>query len=106
MNSIKMKMSIIVGVVHMLSGLFFSLLNAIHSFSILEVVCVVMPQLLMMLSLFGYLCFLIIYKWFTGKDVLLIRTMINMFLSFGKEIDPENVLYEGQVLFNFICSFL
>jgi V-type H+-transporting ATPase subunit a len=99
MNSIKMKMSVIIGVLHMLVGLFFSLLNAVHTFSLIDVVCVVIPQFVMMLSLFGYLCFLIIYKWFVGKDVLLIRTMINMFLSFGKEIDPSIQLYEVQVFF-------
>jgi V-type H+-transporting ATPase subunit a len=92
-------MSVIVGVLHMLSGLFFSLLNAIHFFSVLDVVCVVIPQFVMMLSLFGYLCFLIIFKWFTAKDVLLIRTMINMFLSFGKGIEKESLIYSGEVCY-------
>ena len=64
-NSLKMKMSILLGVTHMLLGIFMKLLNAIYFRSGLDIAFEFVPQLLFMLSIFGYLCFIILYKWFT-----------------------------------------
>jgi V-type H+-transporting ATPase subunit a len=63
-NSLKMKMSILLGVSQMVLGIFMKLLNAIYFRSDLDVAFEFIPQLVFMLSIFGYLCFLILYKWF------------------------------------------
>lgn len=63
-NSLKMKMSILIGFVQMMLGLFMKLLNAIYFRSNLDVFFEFIPQMVFMLSIFGYLCFLIVFKWF------------------------------------------
>ncbi|KAA6376106.1 MAG: V-type H+-transporting ATPase subunit a, partial [Streblomastix strix] len=104
-NSIKMKLSIIVGVLHMLGGIILSLINAITRKSLLDIVFEFIPQFLLLLSLFGYLCFLVILKWLqpfsiysdtnTSNKPQLIKTMIDMFLSLGK-VEDDAKLFNGQ----------
>ena len=47
------------------------------------------------------MCFLIFYKWFfidSGKEQpSLLIAMIDMFLSFGEDIEEDDLIYEGQV---------
>jgi len=87
-NSFKMKMSIIFGVVQMLLGVFISFGNHLHFKKPLNVFFDFIPQVLFMLSTFGYLVLLIFLKWLLRKvnsDYgFLINVLINMFLSPGK----------------------
>jgi len=62
-NSLKMKMSIIVGVTHMCTGIILKFLNSIYFNLKLDLFFECIPQLLLMLSLFGYLSALIFIKW-------------------------------------------
>jgi len=62
-NSLKMKMSIILGVTQMSFGLFLSLLNHIYFKRTRSIFCEFIPQILFLQSIFGYMCFLIILKW-------------------------------------------
>jgi len=100
-NSFKMKMSIVVGVVHMLFGTLLSVLNHQHFGNTGAIWFEFVPRLLFMLSIFGYLVFLIILKWstaFASPSLApnLTQTMINMFLRFG---DPGPYpLYPGQAI--------
>ncbi|KAK2949645.1 putative V-type proton ATPase subunit a2 [Blattamonas nauphoetae] len=97
-NSMKMKMSVIVGVLHMILGIFFSLLNFIHRKQWADVWCNFLPKILLLLSLFGYMDFMIIYKWMDpkGNKPMLISTMINMFLGAFQPIPDDTRLYQGQ----------
>jgi len=49
----------------MILGIAMKFLNSIHFKNYVDLVFECIPQLLLMLSLFGYLVFLIFYKWFT-----------------------------------------
>ncbi|XP_063814447.1 V-type proton ATPase 116 kDa subunit a 3 [Pseudophryne corroboree] len=100
LNSFKMKMSIILGVVHMTTGVFLSIFNFIHFKQKYRILVVSIPELLFLLCLFGYLVFMVFYKWF-AFDVRDARTapsllihFIDMFLFTKNESNRE--LYQGQ----------
>ena len=95
LNSYKMKMSIIVGVIHMNAGIVCSLFNQLFFRDMLSVYTEFIPQILFLNALFGYLSFLIVLKWVTGSTADLYNIMIYMFLSPGS-LKPENQLFNGQ----------
>jgi len=95
-NSLKMKLSVILGVTQMTYGLFLKLANHIHEGDMVSVFFEFVPQLIFMLSFFGYMCFLIIYKWcidWTTSTLpatpSLITVLIKMILGFGSSIEDN-----------------
>uniref|UniRef100_A0A8C5FSS1 V-type proton ATPase subunit a n=1 Tax=Gadus morhua TaxID=8049 RepID=A0A8C5FSS1_GADMO len=100
LNSYKMKMSVIIGVVHMTFGVVLSVFNHLHFRQRYNVYLVFLPELLFLLCLFGYLVFMILYKWLafgapdsrTAPSILI--HFINMFLMQDADVSP---LYPGQV---------
>uniref|UniRef100_A0A4W5JSK1 V-type proton ATPase subunit a n=1 Tax=Hucho hucho TaxID=62062 RepID=A0A4W5JSK1_9TELE len=100
LNSYKMKMSVIIGVVHMSFGVVLSVFNHLHFKQNFNVYLLFLPELLFLLCLFGYLVFMILYKWlaFGARDSRLAPSIlihfINMFLMQGGDNTP---LYPGQV---------
>ncbi|XP_053548335.1 V-type proton ATPase 116 kDa subunit a 3 isoform X2 [Bombina bombina] len=100
LNSFKMKMSIILGVCHMTFGVFLGIFNYIHFRKSYRILLVSLPELLFLLCLFGYLVFMVIYKWLAwhAQDAntapsLLIH-FIDMFLFTQNE--GNHSLYDGQ----------
>ncbi|XP_046871019.1 V-type proton ATPase 116 kDa subunit a2 isoform X3 [Hypomesus transpacificus] len=99
LNSYKMKMSVIIGVVHMSFGVVLSVFNHLHFRQKFNVYLLFLPELLFLLCLFGYLVFMILYKWmaFGARDSRLAPSIlihfINMFLMQGGDNTP---LYPGQ----------
>ena len=96
-NSLKMKFSVIFGVFQMFLGIFLKGLNALFEKDFVEITCIVIPQIVFMGILFGYMDILIFAKWGTnydfGKNVQApdIKTyLINIILKHGKLPDkPE-----------------
>ncbi|XP_004608850.2 V-type proton ATPase 116 kDa subunit a 1 isoform X7 [Sorex araneus] len=101
LNSFKMKMSVILGIIHMMFGVSLSLFNHMYFKKPLNIYFGFIPEVIFMTSLFGYLVILIFFKW-TAYDVhmskeapsLLIH-FINMFL-FSYEDTGIAMLYSGQ----------
>ncbi|BBH09350.1 vacuolar proton ATPase A3 [Prunus dulcis] len=93
LNSLKMKMSILLGVVQMNLGIIISFFNARFFRSGVNVP-VYTPDYILN-SLFGYLSVLIVMKWWTGSKADLYHVMIYMFLSPTDELG-ENQLFSGQ----------
>uniref|UniRef100_A0A8C2EB91 V-type proton ATPase subunit a n=1 Tax=Cyprinus carpio TaxID=7962 RepID=A0A8C2EB91_CYPCA len=96
LNSYKMKMSVIIGVIHMTFGVCLSVFNYISVFLVL------IPELCFMLCLFGYLIFMVIYKWVVygpmtsdSAPSILIH-FIDMFLF--TENKDNKPLYTGQMV--------
>lgn len=86
-----MKLSVIIGVVHMTLGVFLKAGNSIYFGKWMDFVFEFIPQLAFMITLFGYMDFLIIYKWLIPWNAQtipyapsIITTMINMPLKLGK----------------------
>uniref|UniRef100_A0A672RBS3 V-type proton ATPase subunit a n=1 Tax=Sinocyclocheilus grahami TaxID=75366 RepID=A0A672RBS3_SINGR len=102
LNSYKMKMSVIIGVIHMTFGVCLSVFNYIHFREISSVFLVLIPELCFMLCLFGYLIFMVIYKWLVygpmtsdSAPSILIH-FIDMFLF--TENKDNNPLYTDQMV--------
>uniref|UniRef100_A0A8C8GP92 V-type proton ATPase subunit a n=1 Tax=Oncorhynchus tshawytscha TaxID=74940 RepID=A0A8C8GP92_ONCTS len=100
LNSYKMKMSVIVGISHMSFGVILGIFNHLHFREKFNLYLVLLPELLFLLCLFGYLVFMIIYKWlaFSARDSQMAPSIlihfINMFLMQGDGVPP---LFPGQV---------
>eukprot|EP00842_Homolaphlyctis_polyrhiza_P000845 jgi/Hompol1/1761/HPOL_000017-RA len=97
-NSYKMKMAIILGVIHMSFGISLQVYNHIHFNRRMSIYTEYIPQILFFWSIFGYLVFMIIFKWLTpypnpSEAPGLLNTLIYMFLSPGYVAMP---LFPGQ----------
>ncbi|CAO2629686.1 V-type proton ATPase 116 kDa subunit a 2 [Lemmus lemmus] len=99
LNSFKMKMSVILGIIHMTFGVILGIFNHLHFRKKFNIYLVSVPEILFMLSIFGYLIFMIIYKWLaysaeTSREApSILIEFINMFLFPSSE---THGLYPGQ----------
>uniref|UniRef100_A0A671YM88 V-type proton ATPase subunit a n=1 Tax=Sparus aurata TaxID=8175 RepID=A0A671YM88_SPAAU len=99
LNSYKMKMSVVIGVIHMSFGVVLSVFNHLHFRQKFNVYLLFLPELLFLLCLFGYLVFMIFYKWLaygardSSQAPSILIHFINMFVMQGKDMTP---LYPGQ----------
>ncbi|KAM4675759.1 V-type proton ATPase 116 kDa subunit a 4-like [Discoglossus pictus] len=101
LNSYKMKMSVIMCITQMVFGIMLGLLNHINFRRPMNIILQVIPETIFILCLFGYLVFIVFYKWCQydvttsqGAPSILIY-FINMFLF--NYSDPSNApLYSHQ----------
>ncbi|XP_055829730.1 V-type proton ATPase subunit a1-like [Solanum dulcamara] len=105
LNSLKMKMSILLGVAQMNLGIILSYFNARFFSSSLDIKYQFIPQIIFLNSLFGYLSLLVVVKWCTGSQADLYHVMIYMFLS-PFEALGENRLFWGQTVLQVILLLL
>ncbi|KIK99754.1 hypothetical protein PAXRUDRAFT_822438 [Paxillus rubicundulus Ve08.2h10] len=100
-NSYKMKMAVVLGVIHMTFALCLQLPNHIKFKRPLDIYANFVPQMIFLQSIFGYLVVCILYKWSIDwsksptEPPSLLNMLIAMFLTPGK-VDPQTQLYPGQ----------
>ena len=106
MNSLKMKLSVILGVFQMVIGIILKGLNSLFEGDMVEFVFIFIPQILLMLALFGYMDFLIFVKWATEYNIEQIDEkkinsnimapdiksyLMSIFLNFGELPSPPKI---------------
>ena len=95
LNSFKMKMSVIIGVLQMILGLFLKGMNGIYFADSIDFFFEFIPQLIFMCLLFGYMCLMIYIKWGTdwsddtSKAPSIISQLLLIFLNMGST-GPDN----------------
>ena len=95
LNSFKMKMSVIIGVLQMILGLFLKGMNGIFFRDYIDFFFEFIPQLIFMCLLFGYMCLMIYIKWGTdwsddpSKAPSIISQLLMIFLNMGST-GPDN----------------
>ncbi|XP_069817030.1 V-type proton ATPase 116 kDa subunit a 2 isoform X2 [Dendropsophus ebraccatus] len=111
LNSFKMKMSIILGVIHMTFGVVLSAFNHLHFKKNFSMFLVFLPELMFMMCIFGYLVFMVLLKWLswsaeTSKDApSILLHFINMFMFTGGD-SSNHLLYPGQIGFQIFLVVL
>jgi V-type H+-transporting ATPase subunit a len=96
MNSLKMKMAVIFGVAQMSLGIILKGTNTIQNRSMVDFIFEFVPQILVLIALFGYMDLMIVLKWLqdwegrTAYAPSVISTMIDMFLNMGKPSTPTD----------------
>ena len=113
LNSYKMKLSVILGVTQMMFGVCLSFANHNYFKKPINIVCEFIPQVVFLMSIFGYMNLLIISKWlsYTSKDSScapsILITLINMFMmKYPKEPCYLAPMYSGQKFFQVILVLL
>lgn len=108
-NNLKMKISVILGILQMSLGICMKGFNAIYFNSKIDFIFEFIPQILLILCLFGWMDVLIIAKWLYVVDIdnpsykdkvhdspAIITTMINIFLDGGAAGEGAYYLFPGQ----------
>merc|ERR1719174_3649952 len=93
-NSMKMKLSVLVGVAQMFLGVCLRFSNAIYFQSKTDFFCECMPMLIFLCCFFGYMDWMIIYKWVSKPTTN--PSLINSMISMGLGQPDKDPLYEGQ----------
>lgn len=120
LNSLKMKLAIILGVTQMMFGLILSAVNCFRLDRRMDFVLVVLPQIIFLTCMFVYLVFLIFFKWFRygglkpapfnsacAPSVLII--FIDMLLmKTTDDLDPKcnKTMYPGERTVEYILVFI
>lgn len=98
-NAVKMKLSIVIAIFHMNLGICLGGFNFVLESDWVGFFCRFVPQFIFFNALFGYMCFLIIWKWIspTVIDRSILNTFINMIMKLGAVEGSEPTFFPGQV---------
>ena len=121
MNGYKMKLSIIFGIIHMAFGISLSAWNKVIKRKYMHILLEVVPQIVFLMFMFGYLVFLMFFKWVnysakngaTGDDQThsehcapnLLITFINMCMFKSDTPDEElnkicKLISQNKIIFS------
>ncbi|KAL3270757.1 hypothetical protein HHI36_021282 [Cryptolaemus montrouzieri] len=69
LNSFKMKLSIVIGVIHMIFGVFMTIPNYIHFKKYSDILLQFIPQMVLLCSIFFWMVVMIFIKWFKYSSI-------------------------------------
>lgn len=112
-NGFKMKMSVIFGVTQMSIGIFMKAFNSVYFGTLVDFFFEFIPQITLLMCLFGFMNVLIIVKWLTPwegrthRAPSIISIMISMFLSQGRvDVETDDALLWTANTQQWICIIL
>jgi V-type H+-transporting ATPase subunit a len=107
-NAVKMKLSIVIAILHMNLGICLCGVNFVLESDWTGFFCRFVPQFIFFNALFGYMCFLIIWKWISPTiiDRSILNTFINMIMKLGAVEGSEPTFFPGQVYVQQFLLFL
>eukprot|EP00928_Gymnodinium_smaydae_P035398 TRINITY_DN2491_c0_g1_i1.p1 TRINITY_DN2491_c0_g1~~TRINITY_DN2491_c0_g1_i1.p1 ORF type:complete len:829 (+),score=209.94 TRINITY_DN2491_c0_g1_i1:162-2648(+) len=91
MNSMKMKLSVILGVAQMIVGLLLRFSNALYEKNMIDFWCECVPMMVFMLCFFGFMDYMIMYKWVTPMENA--PSIINSLIAMGMWQDDPNPMF-------------
>jgi len=95
MNSLKMKCSVIIGVTQMIVGLLLRFSNSVYTGNTIDFFCECCPMMVFMLCFFGYMDYMILYKWVTPMDNP--PSIINALICMGMGQHDKNPMFGEMV---------
>merc|ERR1719440_2423699 len=95
MNSLKMKLSVLFGVLQMTHGVFLRFGNALFFKSKIDFVFECIPMMVFMLCFFGWMDFMVLYKWVHPIDNA--PSIINSLICMAMGQEDKFPLYDGSV---------
>jgi len=98
-NSLKMKLSVLMGVIQMTLGLFLRVSNALHDRSVTDLVCECIPMFVFMICFFGFMDFMILYKWthiISGEGTAGPPSIINSLICMAMFQEDKQPLWNGS----------
>ncbi|CAE7329849.1 ATP6V0A4 [Symbiodinium pilosum] len=94
-NSLKMKLSVLFGVLQMTVGLILRWSNAFYEKNMTDFVCECIPMMIFMLCFFGWMDFMILYKWVHPVDNP--PSIINSLICMAMGQEDKFPLWPGSV---------
>lgn len=95
LNSLKMKMAVCFGVAQMTMGLVLKWSNALYERSLTDLLCECIPCMIFMCCFFGYMDYMILYKWTTPLDTP--PSLINSLIAMAMGQVDNAPLWDGAV---------
>jgi len=110
-NSLKMKMSIVIGVIHMSWGIIMRAINNIHFGDWLSLIFEFFPYIMFFMCTFGYMVVAIVIKWTNNWDIIQPPPIINVYTGggvagpgqvlWGDENGEQQTAFQQQIFCNF-----
>lgn len=91
MNSMKMKLSVVIGVSQMFVGLLLRFANALYERNTVNFMCECVPMMVFMVSFFGFMDYMILYKWVMPLDNA--PSIINSMIAMAMWTEDPNPMF-------------
>jgi len=95
LNSMKMKLSVLIGVAQMLVGVGLRFSNGFFEGNMVDICCECCPMLAFMLCFFAYMDFMILYKWVTPMETP--PSIINSLICMAMGQQDTAPLWDGSI---------
>jgi V-type H+-transporting ATPase subunit a len=94
-NSLKMKLSVLIGVAQMLVGVALRFSNGFYEMNFTDIICECCPMLAFMICFFAYMDFMILYKWVTPIETA--PSIINSLICMAMGQKDTAPLWDGSI---------